>query len=127
MGYILRTIAIAFVTIVVSAPTADAQYRKNIEQYYTYSNTAFRAEHEGKADSAVYYCRQALRCDTDNNNLDGYLGRMLIRRGAYKDGVAMIQKEVATSGYTGEFQYLFDNYDSVKQQPEVIALSKRMP
>ena len=104
MTFIARAIITSIVSVVVSSQPVSAQYKKNVEQYYTYSNATFRAEHEGKADSAIYYCRQALRCDPDNNNLDGYLGRMLMRRGAYKDGVAMIQKEVATSGYTGEFQ-----------------------
>jgi tetratricopeptide (TPR) repeat protein len=128
MRYRCCTVGVFAFSLLCLPGMVDAQFRKNIAEYYDYFNASIRAKHAGKTDSAIYYAREAIKADPNNNKPYRHLSDLLIKRGNYREAIALLQKGILSGDMPPEDStYMFDNYDSVKGRPEVIAFLKKLP
>lgn len=106
---------------------AFAQFNPGLKRYHEYMNMATLANAAGAKDSAIVHYKNALDASRDYKPPFYDLGNLLIGKGNYAEGISYLTEEVRSSIDEQKFEYLFENYDSVKTRPQIVAFQKRFP
>jgi hypothetical protein len=119
----MRSYLFYLLLIIVCLPTStNAQFKENVAHYYDYFAASSRTNREGNKDSAIIYARMAIAADTANRKPYWYLANLLIEKGKYKEGISLLRKDILNGATPPDkFQYLFSNYDAIKEKPEIVA------
>lgn len=121
----MKVIAAAILLILIATPyILTAQSKENFAAYNYYKNKAYEAQHDKQIDSAIYYFSLANRQGL-SPKFDIDIGNLLIKKGAYKEALGYIEKDITNGDLQDSAKFYFDSYESIKAKPEIIAFAKR--